>query len=80
MDVRAMKRAAKLSEWSERIRGVPVEWEAGKDLARREREQHQELLPVGAAVHSRSGSANAASGGTGIRSGSTGTNRAGEAL
>jgi len=40
------------SEWSERIQWVSVEWEAGKDLVRKERDQHQELLPVGAAVHS----------------------------
>lgn len=33
---------------------MPVEWETGKDLLRRERNQHQELLPVEAAVHSRS--------------------------
>ena len=26
--------------------GVPVEWEAGKELVRRERDQRQELLPM----------------------------------
>ena len=46
---------------------MSVEWEAGKDLVRREWDQHQELLPVGAIVHSGSEHANAASGGTEIR-------------